>query len=199
MAFDMSIKLTTSEISGRRCSSWSCLVFLVFGAIIPVLACGAESTQKAIVPSSTLALNVITALFIVAASIFLLAWLMKRLGGGTFMQNQHMKIVASLAVGTREKLVLVEIDNKKILLGVTPNNISQLYLSAKGSSFSSDVESMVSNTDLGNAESDSVYRSEQAESKASEFTRDNNSVGGIRSTGDFAQFLKKLIKDGSKT
>nr|WP_238937500.1 flagellar biosynthetic protein FliO [Pseudoalteromonas sp. S16_S37] len=45
--------------------------------------------------------------------------------------SKDFKVIRSLPLGTKERLMVVEIDNKQHLLGVTPNSINYLYLLEK--------------------------------------------------------------------
>jgi len=97
-----------------------------------------ESQSKAVtlpVTSSTPAVStsaffgeVMAGLIIVLLMIFALAWMVKRMGAGSFLSNQQMKIVASVAMGTRERVVVLDVGGKQVLLGVTPQNISTLHV-----------------------------------------------------------------------
>ncbi|GAB1258078.1 flagellar biosynthetic protein FliO [Aurantivibrio plasticivorans] len=73
-------------------------------------------------------MQVFMGLLAVLALIFALAWLARRISGGTFLQNQHMQIVSSLSLGAREKLLLVELGEKQLLLGITAQNINTLHV-----------------------------------------------------------------------
>ena len=54
-------------------------------------------------------------------------YLLKRLNRSGFQQNGPLQIVASLSMGLKEKLVLVQIgENQQILIGVTPDRIVKL-------------------------------------------------------------------------
>lgn len=53
-------------------------------------------------------------------------WVVRRTGGSNFLQSQNIKIVSALSLGVREKIVLVDVGNKQILLGVAPGRISHL-------------------------------------------------------------------------
>ena len=44
------------------------------------------------------------------------------------MQSSGMKIISSLPLGTREKLVLVEVGGKQLLLGVTSSQINTIHV-----------------------------------------------------------------------
>jgi len=72
--------------------------------------------------------EVMAGLIIVLLMIFALAWMVKRMGAGSFLTNQHMKIVASVAMGTRERVVVLDVGGKQILLGITPQNINTLHV-----------------------------------------------------------------------
>ncbi len=72
--------------------------------------------------------EVMAGLIIILLMIFALAWLVKRMGTGSFLSNQHMKIVASVAMGTRERVVVLDVGGKQVLLGITPQNINTLHV-----------------------------------------------------------------------
>lgn len=122
----------------------------------------------------------------VTAAIFALAWIAKRLGGARLMQQSCMDIVASTPLGTREKLVLVKVENTKILLGVTSNSITRLHVFDR----SEVPEKNMDDTTL--AEHHSAHAGE-----ANKDSLDNNKW-------DFTHYLKQLTgvvsqkpKDGS--
>ncbi|MBQ4810430.1 flagellar biosynthetic protein FliO [Pseudoalteromonas luteoviolacea] len=70
----------------------------------------------------TVALSLIS----IIALIIGLAWLVKRINPNVG-NNQDFKVIRSLPLGTRERLLVIEIDDKQHLLGVTPQNINYLY------------------------------------------------------------------------
>ncbi len=71
--------------------------------------------------------QVMMGLVLVLALIFAIAWVMRRFGQGTLMGGQHMKVVSSLPLGPREKLLLVDVGGEQLLLGVTPGRINCLH------------------------------------------------------------------------
>lgn len=71
--------------------------------------------------------QVMMGLVLVLGLIFAIAWLMRRFGQGTLMGGQHMKVVSSLPLGPREKLLLVDVGGEQLLLGVTPGRINCLH------------------------------------------------------------------------
>ncbi len=68
----------------------------------------------------------IVGLMAVLGIIFVLAWLSKRFNIATPGGNSNMRLVSAMSVGQKEKLLLVEVEGEKLLLGVTPHQISRL-------------------------------------------------------------------------
>lgn len=72
--------------------------------------------------------NLLGGLVLILILIFGLSWFVKRFSQGGFMQNPVFKVVASMPLGTRERLMLVSVGDKQILLGVTATQISNLHV-----------------------------------------------------------------------
>ena len=72
-------------------------------------------------------LRVIIGLLLVVAAILVSAWLAKRAGLTQRGGGNLLKQVASLPVGARQSIVVVEIDNTWLVVGVSPNQISTLH------------------------------------------------------------------------
>lgn len=77
--------------------------------------------------------SILSNLFITAFAlvfVLLLAWpallLLRRFQRGTALAGGQlaMKVVGAMALGPREKAVVVEIDGERFLLGVTPNSVN---------------------------------------------------------------------------
>lgn len=83
-------------------------------------------------------LNMVMGLVIVIALILGLAWVLKKYGRLPSNNLVEMKVLGGLSLGTREKAVLIEVDNTRLLVGVTPGHIQTLHvLSANQSQQSS--------------------------------------------------------------
>jgi flagellar protein FliO/FliZ len=67
------------------------------------------------------------ALFAVLALIIGLAWLLKRLPGSSLRSNEQLRVVSSLALGQRERLLVVQVGQQQLLLGVTAQSITPLH------------------------------------------------------------------------
>ena len=91
---------------------------------IPPVALGQAADFPAAAMRSLLSLVVVLAVF-VGAAYFARNFGRTRLGGGS--AENPIQIVAQRSLGTREKLVLVEIDGQHILLGVSPGAIRAVH------------------------------------------------------------------------
>lgn len=73
-------------------------------------------------------LETLFGLFIVLACIAFLAWLLRRTGRFQTTANGEMKIITSLALGPRERAILLQVGEQQILVGVTSQNVQTLHL-----------------------------------------------------------------------
>jgi flagellar protein FliO/FliZ len=67
-------------------------------------------------------------LLLVVGLIFVLAWLMRRVQRAGPGGNQVIELVGSRALGPRDRLVLVQVGNEQVLLGVSPGSITALHV-----------------------------------------------------------------------
>jgi flagellar protein FliO/FliZ len=80
------------------------------------------------VPShSSYLVQVLLGLGFVLSLVFAIAWLIKRVGHGALVGGQQMQVLASLPLGTRERVLLVDVAGQQLLLGVAPGRISTLH------------------------------------------------------------------------
>lgn len=71
------------------------------------------------------ALSMVLSLLMVLVLIFLAAWVLKKFN----VVNKSvsgMKVISSLPLGTKERLVVVQVDNEQLLLGVSGQQITLL-------------------------------------------------------------------------
>lgn len=86
-----------------------------------------RTTAPKVNSSSQLA-NLIGGLALILVLIYGLSWFVKRFTQGGFMHNPNMKIISTMPLGTRERLVLIDVAGKQLLLGVTANQINSLHV-----------------------------------------------------------------------
>jgi flagellar protein FliO/FliZ len=108
-------------------------------AAMQALLLPAVGAQQAPAPTAATAggdgpslLPMILVLLLVLALIPVSMWLLKRLGAGGAASVAGMKVVATLPLGPRERLVVVEAGERWLVLGVTPSNINRVGTLPKG-------------------------------------------------------------------
>lgn len=95
-----------------------------------------EGTRQAYVPpppavSSGSIVQIIFSLLLVLAAIVLVAWLLKRMNLAQQGTAGHLKVIGGIAIGQRERVVLVEVDDTWLVVGVGPGQIRTLHTLAK--------------------------------------------------------------------
>jgi flagellar protein FliO/FliZ len=71
-------------------------------------------------------LQTILALLFVLALLIGLAWFMKRYGPKVAGGNAAMRVVGSLSLGGRERVVVVEVGDQWIVVGASPGRVNAL-------------------------------------------------------------------------
>ena len=73
--------------------------------------------------------QLVLGLLLVLGLIFLLAWLLRRVQqAGPAGKGQVIELIGSRALGPRDRLVLVQVGNEQVLLGLTPGTITALHV-----------------------------------------------------------------------
>jgi len=70
-------------------------------------------------------------LILVLSLIVFLAWLLRRTGRFQMTANDEIKIIASIALGPRERAVLLQVGEQQLLVGVTVQQINTLHVLEK--------------------------------------------------------------------
>ncbi|MCC5866878.1 MAG: flagellar biosynthetic protein FliO [Gammaproteobacteria bacterium] len=73
-------------------------------------------------------MRLIAGLVFVLAMVFVLSRLLPRLGGRALTGGRGFRVVASLPVGQRERVVLLEVGNRQVMLGVAPGRVNTLHV-----------------------------------------------------------------------
>ncbi|MCY1303905.1 flagellar biosynthetic protein FliO [compost metagenome] len=102
---------------------------------LPLTALAGEA-DKVAAPMSTAGVagqigQLLLGLLLVVGLIFLLAWLLRRVQQIAPRGGQAIRIVATQALGPRDRLVLVEVGGEQILLGVSAGRINTLHVLAE--------------------------------------------------------------------
>ena len=72
--------------------------------------------------------QLVLGLLLVVGVIFVLAWLIRRVQSIGPGNAQVIELVGSRALGPRDRLVLVQVGEEQILLGITPGRITPLHV-----------------------------------------------------------------------
>jgi flagellar protein FliO/FliZ len=98
---------------------------VTLAALVPATA-AAQKTAEAPVFSAG-ALQMLLGLAVVVGLIFASLWLLKRLSAPRGAFRQVLRVLAGVAVGPRERVVLIEIGETWLLLGVAPGQVRTLH------------------------------------------------------------------------
>jgi flagellar protein FliO/FliZ len=112
------------------------LLRLAAGLLLPALASAAEQqpfaaprvAQPVAAPGAASLAQVTLSLVLVLAAVFAAAWVVRRLRGFGKFGPGAIEIVADVAVGTKERAVLVQVGRQQLLLGVAPGRVSTLHV-----------------------------------------------------------------------
>lgn len=107
---------------------FSLLVNLLFS--VSAMAVETETVKKTSIETFSMLnmLNMFMGLAVVIALILGLAWVLKKYGKVSGSNVVDMKVLGGLSLGTREKAILIEVDNTRLLVGVTPGHIQTLHV-----------------------------------------------------------------------
>ncbi|PJE16648.1 flagellar biosynthetic protein FliO [Legionella sp.] len=101
-------------------------VGIIASSLLPVVARAtalpASSNTSAL--SNGELMRVLGGLLVVVAAIVLLSWLLRRLNGAKFANTNGFKIISCMSLGAREKIMLVRVGQRVLLLGVTSASIN---------------------------------------------------------------------------
>ncbi|MDR7119241.1 flagellar biosynthetic protein FliO [Rheinheimera soli] len=105
--------------------SLSSFLALAAETVAEVTATAAPSARGNGMNAMTI-MNVFGSLIIVLGLLFGLAWLYKKLAI-KLPGSSHVKIISSVMLGPRERLLVIEVQGKQRVLGVTANQINMLF------------------------------------------------------------------------
>ena len=72
-------------------------------------------------------LQVLLGLAVVLGMVFAAAWVMRRFNPGISTGGNALRIVAGTAVGNRERVLLLEVNDTWLVVGVAPGRVSQIH------------------------------------------------------------------------
>ncbi len=112
--------------------------FIVFAAAsFSSIAYAADPVRPAFTPPPTSAVSsgsmiqVIFSLLLVLAAIVFVAWVLKRINMPQNVPGSALKVISGVAVGQRERVVLVEVNDTWLVIGVAPGQVTALHTMPK--------------------------------------------------------------------
>lgn len=97
---------------------------LLWAAATPTLAAPAGGSGE--LAAGYLA-QLLGGLVLVICVIVLLAWMARRLPGGVAQGNALIQVLAVRSIGARERLLLIQVGDEQVLIGVTPAGMRALH------------------------------------------------------------------------
>jgi flagellar protein FliO/FliZ len=106
--------------------------FCLIAALCAPLLAAAQTARPAYTPpapavSSGSILQVIFSLLLVLAAVVLVAWILKRINLPQHGAGSVLKVISGVAVGQRERIVLVEVKDTWLVVGVAPGQVRTLH------------------------------------------------------------------------
>ncbi|MGR8929463.1 MAG: flagellar biosynthetic protein FliO [Gammaproteobacteria bacterium] len=101
---------------------------IVVGTLInfAAVAMDSQSQHSPGIVSSETVIQWFTGLMLVLLIFGVLIWLLRKTGHFNFESKNQLAVLTALSLGMREKLVLVKVGEKQLLLGVTPGRVDKL-------------------------------------------------------------------------
>ena len=106
------------------------ILTLVFVSLLSVSGYANTLSSSPVNPGITL-LKMTVAMVVVLGSIWALSTLLRRFRVPSLQAKNGMSLVSSFNVGQREKLIVVQVGDEQLLLGVTSSKISKLHVLPK--------------------------------------------------------------------
>lgn len=88
--------------------------------------CSTSSQKNVAGPSAESLVSMILALLFVVFVIVAIAWFAKKLNL-TPMSSSHFKLVSSMSLGGRERIVIIEVQGEQHAIGVTGQSVNHLF------------------------------------------------------------------------
>lgn len=98
---------------------------------MPCLAFASESGTPGV--SATSYLQAALALGLIVLLLLGTAWFARKVSGGKGFGQGGMKVIGGVALGPRERIMLVEVGDSWLVIGIVPGQIRTLHTLPKGS------------------------------------------------------------------
>ncbi|MCK4742487.1 MAG: flagellar biosynthetic protein FliO [Sulfuriflexus sp.] len=93
-----------------------------------VLAVDAEIKPIVDPLAGTNVIQMILGLIVVLVLVFAIAWVVRRVGGVSLTGGGALKVISGMSMGSRDRVVLLQVGEEQLLLGVSPGRIQTLHV-----------------------------------------------------------------------
>jgi flagellar protein FliO/FliZ len=114
---------------GGRLTLWALATSV--GPVVAGTGTGAAATGQS-VTGAELVGQVTLSLMLVVALLLVMAWAMRRLGRFQPQGASSLRVLGGLRLGARERILLVEAGDRRLLVGVSPAGLRTLLVFAEG-------------------------------------------------------------------
>lgn len=115
------------------------IIVMIALLVMPILAVAADvttSNHHAVGSENPISLSnvmqILASFVAVIVFIFFTAWLVRKTGRFSISNNKSIRVISSMSLGMREKIVLISVEDVNIVVGVAPGQIRTLHVLGKG-------------------------------------------------------------------
>lgn len=109
--------------------SRSLFTLSLYGLFVPVAQAASETPPGV---SSTSFIQAFVGLAVIVALLIGTAWFARKMTGGRGFGQGGMRIIGGVAIGPRERIVLLEVGEHWLVIGIVPGQIRKLHTLPKG-------------------------------------------------------------------
>ncbi len=110
---------------GRRLPAAAAALGAAAACLLPAAASAAEPSLG---PTSAQLVRLVLGLVVVVVVLVLAARILPRLGGGALVGGGALRVVAQLQLGQRERVAVVQVGERQILVGIAPGRVEALHV-----------------------------------------------------------------------
>lgn len=103
------------------------IALIALGFLLALPLNSSAQVASRVPETSSLLLQTLLGLTVVVCMIFAMGWLARRMNLTGLQRNQHCRILATMPVSAREKVILVDIAGQQLVLGIAPGRITTLH------------------------------------------------------------------------
>ncbi len=111
---------------------FSSIIFFCSTSVYSAEETAEKITRSDIIKSDPMSgdylMQLILGLLVVVLCIVALAWFAKKMNRFNSIADDSLKIISGMSMGTRERIVLLQVGGEQLLLGVSPGRINTLHV-----------------------------------------------------------------------